>query len=73
MQEESQQIALGGANASDSLAALEKLTLLAAARGARVGVILTWAWLDGHNDRFPSFADMQARLTTSSQASNKVW
>jgi hypothetical protein len=62
-QEESQQVALGGRNASDSEEALEKLTELAVARGAQVAVVLTWAWLDGANQRFPFFADMQASLS----------
>ena len=59
LQEESQQVAFGGNNNRASLEALEQLTKLAAARGAKVGVDLTWAWLDGMNPTFPVFKDMQ--------------
>ncbi len=60
LQEESQQVALGGDSDAQSLAALKGLAKLAAARGAKVGVDLTWAWLDGKNPKFPVFTDMQA-------------
>ena len=59
LQEESQQVAFGGVSNSASLEALEQLTKLAAARGAKVAVDLTWAWLDGKNPSFPVFKDMQ--------------
>ena len=62
LQEESQQVALGGDNGTQSFEALKGLTKLAAARGAKVGVDLTWAWLDGKNPRFPIFRDMQVSL-----------
>ena len=60
--EESQQVAFGGVSNSASLDALEQLTKLAAARGAKVAVDLTWAWLDGKNPSFPVFKDMQVRI-----------
>lgn len=59
VQEESQQVALGGDANSKSLDALTQLAKLAAARGARVGVDLTWAWLNGKNPKFPDFNNMQ--------------
>jgi len=59
VQEESQQVALGGDANSKSLDALTQLAKLAAARGARVGVDLTWAWLNGKNPEFPDFNNMQ--------------
>lgn len=62
LQEESQQVALGGDSDTQSLEALKGLTKLAAARGAKVGVDLTWAWLDGKNPKFPIFRDMQVSL-----------
>lgn len=62
LQEESQQVALGGDSDAQSLEALEGLTKMAAARGAKVGVDLTWAWLDGKNPKFPVFRDMQVSL-----------
>lgn len=55
-------MALGGDPDRQSLAALKQLARLAAARGAQVGVDLTWAWLDGKNPAFPSFRDMQVQL-----------
>lgn len=61
LQEESEQVALGGDTALGTQKAIAGLARLAAARGARVGVVLTWAWLDSKNDKFPSFEDMQAR------------
>ena len=65
LQEESQQVAFGGVSNSASLAALEQLTKLAAARGAKVAVDLTWAWLDGKNPSFPVFKDMQVGCTAT--------
>ena len=62
MQEESEQVALGGESEVGTRDAIAGLARLAAARGARVGVVLTWAWLDGSNDKFPSFEDMQVRM-----------
>lgn len=59
LQEESQQVAFGGVSNSASLEALKQLSKLAAARGAKVAVDLTWAWLDGKNPSFPVFKDMQ--------------
>ncbi|BDA49030.1 hypothetical protein COCOBI_13-1400 [Coccomyxa sp. Obi] len=60
LQEESEQVALGGDNALGTRNAIAELAKLADARGARrVGVLLTWAWLDGRNGNFPSFEDMQ--------------
>ena len=47
---------------SASLEALEQLTKLAAARGAKVAIDLTWAWLDGKNPSFSVFKDMQVRI-----------
>jgi hypothetical protein len=64
-QEDSQQVALGGQPGIDSLAALEQLAELAAARGAQPGIILNWAWLDNMNSHFPSFADMQASMLSN--------
>ena len=69
IQEESQQIALGGDTDSKSLEALTGLAKLAAARGAKVGVDLTWAWLDGKNPDFPDFKQMQVRTTSQSMIS----
>lgn len=63
LQDESQQVAFGGQSASDNKVAIEKLAQLAAARGAKVGVDLTWAWLDNHNSAFPSYSDMQVLLS----------
>lgn len=62
MQDESQQVAYGAQSAADNKVAIEKLAQLGAARGANVGVDLTWAWLDGHNSDFPSFSGMQVCL-----------
>ncbi len=59
MQEESEQVAMGGHNAIGTRDAIAGLAKLAVARGARVGVVLTWAWLDGANKDFPSFEAMQ--------------
>ncbi len=66
MQEESQQVALGGETNSKSADALKQLAKLAAARGAKVGVDLTWAWLDGKNPDFPDFKQMQVQGTCHS-------
>ena len=63
MQEESQQVAMGGLAANGTRDAIAGLAKLAVARGARVGVVLTWAWLDGKNDNFTSFEAMQVCLT----------
>ncbi len=60
-QEESQQVALGGDTDRKSSDALKQLAKLAAAKGAKVGVDLTWAWLDGKNPDFPDFKQMQVQ------------
>ena len=70
LQEESQQVAFGGVSNSASLEALEQLTKLAAARGAKVAVDLTWAWLDGKNPSFPVFQDMQVGIHFCGQHPN---
>ncbi|CAL8463930.1 g3465 [Coccomyxa elongata] len=63
LQEESEQVALGGGDALGTRDAIAGLAKLADARGARaVGVVLTWAWQDGTNDKLPSFEDMQDKV-----------
>lgn len=64
VQEESEQVAMGGRSAIGTRDAIAGLAKLAAARGARVGIVLTWAWLDGKNDKFPSFEAMQVCLSS---------
>ena len=59
-QEESRQLALGGEDIAKSVEALKGLTWLAHARGARVGVVQTWAWVDGKSNLWPTFEAMQA-------------
>ena len=70
-QEESQQVALGGDTDRKSSDALKQLAKLAAARGAKVGVDLTWAWLDGKNPDFPDFKQMQVQRMCLYE--NLVW
>ena len=71
-QEESQQVALGGDADSKSLDALKQLAKLAAARGAKVGVDLTWAWLDGKNPGFPDYKQMQVGTASQSMVSQMI-
>ncbi|CAL8461564.1 g1095 [Coccomyxa elongata] len=64
-QEESRQLAMGGDDASRSIEALKALTWLAQARGARVGVVQTWAWIDGRSALWPTFEAMQDKINTA--------
>ena len=66
LQEETQQMAMGGEDAAESLQALKDLSWLARTHGAKVAVVQTWAWLDGKSSLWPTFESMQVRPTHTS-------
>lgn len=69
VQEQSQALALGREESEESLKALEGLVRLARSRGARITLLMTWAYKEGdpaqHRAIFPDYTAMQASNTCS--------